>query len=104
MTYKTHAAAVSAAILDMVGPESIGLTADDSHWHAHAAGGPNNVLLVIAMRTNGERMFGVFSTIATARAWAREIDPWTGENGMIVTAPYVIDCPEFGNIEMGDRN
>lgn len=101
---KTKSAAIEAALAGEVEPEAIDFLTDDSHWHAHVAGGHRNVLLVIAMRSDGGRRFGIFSSIATARAWAREVDAWAGEDGTIVTAPFIVDCPEYGEVEAGTRN
>lgn len=68
----------------------------DTFYAKHAAGGPSHVVACIAMRKDDNSEFSVFSTIANARAWADSLsdDDYHG----CVFVPYVVDCPEFGNV------
>jgi hypothetical protein len=59
------------------------------------------VYLVIAMRKSGGLDYGIFSASDNASAWCASLCEETYTQ--TVTAPFVVDVPEFGNVPKHER-
>ena len=84
-------------------PRQIELSDDDvaASYALHVAGGPRNVLLTIIFKKDETYRAGIFSSFAASKEWLAERereDDYDGDAGdFSITAPFIIDEPEWGN-------
>lgn len=56
-------------------------------------GGSGAVVVVTAVRDDGQEQTGIFGSIETAHEWRRSL----GDKFTCVFAPYIVDDPDWGN-------
>ncbi len=71
------------------------MASDHPDFYKTHRGGTGAVVLVIAINdSTKEHRHGIFGSIETAEAWRDTL----GDDVTCVYSPYVVDCPEWGNI------
>ena len=74
----------------------------EAFYARHAEGGPNHVVLAMALRADGNGFrCEVFSTLPLAHAWSDALSDT--EFISTVFAPHIIDVPEYGNVPKEKR-